>query len=76
MPHFQLSQWAQERSPLVGPGLAAVELADEGEQAVGGGVDVGGELGDLGFERFGVGGEDRFRGEGHGGSISGVACNR
>jgi hypothetical protein len=43
---------------VIGPAFAAAELADEDEQAVGGGVDVGGELGDLGFERFGVGGED------------------
>ncbi len=62
MPHFQLSQWAQERKP-VGPGLAAVELADKGEQAVGGGVDVGGELGDLGVENV-AGSESGIVGEG------------
>jgi hypothetical protein len=54
---------------LVGPGFAAVELADEGEQAVGGGVDVGGELGDLGLEGVGVGGEDRVGGGGHEGLL-------
>ena len=37
---------------LGGPDLAAVELGDEGEEAVGGGVDVGGEGGDGGGERI------------------------
>ena len=32
--------------PLGGPDLAAVELGDEGKEAVGGGVNVGGEGGD------------------------------
>ena len=32
--------------PLSGPDLAAVELGDEDEKAVGGGMDVGGEGGD------------------------------
>ena len=32
--------------PLGGPDLAAVELGDEGEEAVGSGVDMGGESGD------------------------------
>ena len=36
--------------PLRGPDLAAVELGDEGEEAVCGGVDVGGEGGDGGGE--------------------------
>ena len=37
--------------PLVGPDLATVELGDEGEEAVRGSMDVGGEGGDGGGER-------------------------
>ena len=36
--------------PLRGPDFAAVELGDEGEKAVRGGVDVGGKCGDGGGE--------------------------
>ena len=54
---------------MVGPDFAAVELGDEGEQAVGRSVDVGDELGDLGFGGFIVGGEDLVCGEGMGGSL-------
>ena len=44
--------------PLGGPDLAAVELGDEGEESVGGGVNVGGESGDGSSERVVVhGGE-------------------
>ena len=47
--------------PLGGPDLAAVELGDEDQQPVRGGVDVGGEGGDGGGERVVV----------HGGEIVG-----
>ena len=36
--------------PLCGPDLSSVELGDEGEEAVRGGMDVGGERGDGGGE--------------------------
>ena len=45
MPHAQPSQWAGEGA-LVGPHLAPIELGDEGEEAPGGGVDMGGQGGD------------------------------
>ena len=52
--------------PLSGPDLAAVELGNEDEKAVGGGMDVGGEGGDGSGERVVVHGgefvrEDRIR---------------
>ena len=47
--------------PLGGPDLAAVELGDEGKEAVRGGMNVGGEGGDGGGERVVV----------HGGEIVG-----
>ena len=50
--------------PLGGPDLAAVELGDEGKQAVGGGVDVGGESGDGSGKRVVVHGGEVIRGEG------------
>ena len=49
--------------PLRGPDLAAVELGDEGEEPVGGGVDVGGEGGDGGSERVVVHGGEIVRGD-------------
>ena len=43
---------------LGGPDFAAVELGDEGEQATGGGVDMGGKCGDGSSQRVVVhGGE-------------------
>ena len=45
-PTRQESQAAQERKPVFHP-PAGVELADQGEQARGGGVEVRGQLGDL-----------------------------
>jgi len=47
------------------PALAGVELADEIEQARGGGVEVGGELGDLVAETVEVGGTSGHAREGH-----------
>ena len=47
--------------PLSGPDLAAVELGDEDEEPVGGGVDVGGEGGDGGGERVVVHGGEIVR---------------
>ena len=48
---------------LSGPDLAAVELGDEGEQPVRGGVDVGGEGGDGGGEGVVVHGGEFISGD-------------
>jgi hypothetical protein len=45
-PTRQLSHSAHEAKPRIPP-AAGVELADEKEQAGGGGVQMGGQLGDL-----------------------------
>ena len=50
--------------PLVGPDLAAVELGDEGEEAPGGGVDVGGKGGDGDGEGIVVHGGEIVGGDG------------
>ena len=51
------------KRPLGGPDLAAVELGDEDQQAVGGGVDVSGDGGDGGGERVVVHGGEIVRDE-------------
>ena len=53
MPQAQLSQW--------GPHLAAIELGDEGEKSVCGGMDVSGEGGDGGGESVVVHGVEIVR---------------
>ena len=52
------------KRPLVGPDLAAVELGDEGEEAEGGGVDVGGKGGDGDGEGIVVHGGEIVGGDG------------
>jgi hypothetical protein len=55
MPHFQLSQWAQDFKARPFPALALVELADQDQETVGGGGDMRGQLADFvgqGLQRF------------------------
>jgi hypothetical protein len=48
-----------------GPALAGIEVAEEGEQVSGGGVEVGRELGDLVADPLEVGGGREREGKRH-----------